>query len=166
MKAFTLVEIIVVLAIIALGWLWLPGLFSGTSTTVSHHFEDIAEQWVARARMEAITRGQAVSFGINAGNTQCALGIISGGEFQPFAQMNLPTGIVLDKTNSSIRGSAGVVDIINSSNDFWVIWSFDIYGKPISKDGSSAQNGTLVFQNSTGVTKWRISDEGALLALP
>jgi prepilin-type N-terminal cleavage/methylation domain-containing protein len=156
-RAFTLIEILVVLAIAALGWLWLPSLLSSSVVQAPNLFKTQFEEISARARMEAIARGQNAALAINARGTQMAVIVMKDNDFEKVASLDIPASVVFDANNSSVNGNPGQLAIVSLSDDYYRVWWYDKNGKP------TQTGGLLTFAINGLQNKWSISDEGGLL---
>jgi prepilin-type N-terminal cleavage/methylation domain-containing protein len=157
-KGFTLIEILVVLGIIALGWLWVPSLLNPPNAQTSVRFEDTLTQITARARMEAIARQLNVGLAISADNTKMCVGYNdTNGNFVKITQLAINPQVVFSISDSSVGGNPGVFTVISASDGFWRVWWFDNEGRPITKGA------VLAFLIGNTEKKWGLSDEGALL---
>lgn len=156
-RAFSLVELLVVLGIIALGWLWVPSLFQSFSGSPVSQFETHFPLMLSRARIEALTRQQPVYFAINAGKTQIA--VILPNAAQPLVQAPIPPDVHFDEFRSSVAGNPGIFTIIPTDDDLWRAWSFNAQGQP------SQSGARLIFDIRGEEHTYTLADEGALLAL-
>ncbi len=156
-RAFSLVELLVVLGIIALGWLWVPSLFQSFSGSSASHFTTHLPLMNARARMEALTRQRPVAFAINAAKTQMA--VICQGDEEPLVSAPIPPEAVFNEQASSVNGSPGVFFPVSTGSDLWRAWWYTAQGQPLQ------QGGTLVFGLPGRTLSYQIADEGALIEL-
>ena len=158
-KAFTLVEVLCVLALIALGWLWVPGLFQSAATTPSTQFLTQFPLLHARARMEALTRQQPVAFALRSDGLQMAVLTSSSGNVTVLSQVSLSSNVVFNVALSSVAGNPGICTLLPDGDRLWRVWWYTPAGAPLQSGG------TLVFSLPGRVYRWQIATEGALLVL-
>lgn len=156
-KAFTLVEILVVLGIVALGWFWLPQMLTPSANRGPMRFEDILMEMSARTRMEAIARQTSVALAVDAPGKILAVGYAQNGDFSKISQVSVDGDVKFIVDKSSVAGQAGNFDLMSGEDGFWRVWWFGESGQ------AKKSGGILTFECSGSEAKWLITDEGALL---
>lgn len=158
-RAFTLVELLVVLGIVALGWFWVPALFQTPSAAPTNQFLTHLRLLNARARMEALTRQRPVAFALRSDGQLMAVIASTAGDPVQLTQAALPSSIVLDATRSSSAGNPGIFAPLSTDDALWRAWWYNAQGQPQSPGG------TLVFQVFGTDKTFKIMDEGALVEM-
>lgn len=156
-RAFTLVELLVVLGIMVLGWLWVPSLFQSSGAPPSSQFHTHLRLLNARARMEALVRQHPVSFAIRSDSRQMAVIAQPPGDPLQLAQAPIPAGVVFDVARSSVAGNPGIFAPLSTDGGLWRAWAYNAQGQPVQTGA------TLIFQINGADHTTHISDEGALL---
>lgn len=158
-RAFTLVEILVVLGIVALGWFWVPALFQTPSAAPTNQFLTHLRLLNARARMEALVRQRPVAFAVRADGRQMAVLAQTDGDAQKLTQANVPREVIFDPTRSSSAGNPGIFAPLSTDDALWRAWLYNAQGQP------QTSGGTLVFQVFGTDKMFKIMDEGALVEM-
>jgi hypothetical protein len=160
MRGFTLVEILVVLALIALGWMWVPSLFQSTVTRTQGQFYHTFHQLHARARMEALVRGRSVALGWRADNQRLAVLEVPlpGSDAKIIAQAPIPPEVIFNSSASRSGPTDGVFSILSDGTHFYRVWSYN-------PDGTALQNtGRLIFTINSQPFSYTLAQQGGLVS--
>ena len=159
MRGFTLVEILVVLALIALGWAWVPSLFQSTATSSQGQFYHTVHQLPARSRMEALVRGRTVALGWRADNLLLAVLEVPspGADAKIIAQAPIPPEVIFNSSASRSGPTSGIFSILSDGTHFYRTWSY-------AADGTALQNsGRLIFTVNSQPFSYNLAQQGALV---
>ena len=137
-SGFSLVELMVVLALVAACWIWLAGQWKGSNTGLKLE-GDLLEEMVARTRLEAITRQTEVKLGIRLMPSPTALAVAiwpsSADNPTRLTQVTLSSGVTLNSALSSAKGTVGVLSIESWGDEIWAVWPSNAQGQPCYKGG-------------------------------
>ncbi len=157
-EAFTLVEFLAVLGIVALGWAYLASVLGAPSAAIAEDFESSFAQLHAKARLRAQTENEPVIFGLCTDGARMALGKTRDGVFVTQEEVKLGKGAAFVAAESSVNGTPNHFAFgSDADNNFWRLWTYEINGAP------AQAGGILVFDVGTRRRSWKIAQEGALV---
>lgn len=157
-RAFTLIEVLVVVAIVALGWLWVPSLFQSSATSTQGQFYQHLQLLQARACMEAQARQAPIALAIRADNRQLAVLVMQGQQINILAQVQIPLEVSFNQNLSSSGGNPGIFTIAGDDDgNLWRLWWWQPSGRPLQTGG------VISFSSNGKLYSYSITNEGALI---